>query len=409
MVLDAPRRAKCLGACGAGCHATRASNDVLLGAWGPTMGLGSQRAGSPRRRAATRCGSARAILIGAVLWGIVAPSLGAQEMPPPQQLRNEQAAVPLPRETPAAQEASKQLYWSTPPMSIPRLGVLGINVGIGSGTALLKALMGKRPVWPAIWRGAVGGGVMTAGMEVAGRTHTRHRLLGVQTVALGASIARNAGDGRPMFSRVTLPFFPFIAEVGVTSRERAGENRRARRPYASVRLSAVGLTGLAIRRASGLDMSVDWRETMTSGYLVYKTQSLEFGEGAQCRAGHQCLRAGDYLLGTAAYDALEPDQEAVRRTLAHEAMHATQHVRDAVLFGIPVSEAITNRTGRVGRFVGKLVVFDFVLPLSLASIISGHANGTAHDAWYEVEARAIAPGSAGTFDAPAALTMRGRN
>jgi hypothetical protein len=281
--------------------------------------------------------------------------------------------------------------------------VVGVNVALGAGTAAVKALVGKRPVLTALLKGAVGGGVMAGGMMTAGGNGPNNRFLSVQAMALGASMARNAGDGRGVFSRMTFTLSPLVIDVDAirrTENEGTSGDRHSRRGVAmKLRLSAVGVTGIVYRLANNDGMKLDWKETLGAGYVVFRTNSPSYAMYGACPAGRSCERAGDFFFATVAY-AEYRDPQAVRATLAHENLHMTQHTRDAVLFGIPTSEATLNRMGPVGRFLNKVVVLDYVLPLSLYSLYTGEAAGTHHRSWYELEARSFSPGSAPTFDDP---------
>jgi hypothetical protein len=262
-------------------------------------------------------------------------------------------------------------------------GMVGLNMGLGAATGLVNAWLHKKPAMPALLQGAMGGAVMGGGMAWVGSGKAMP-IVGVQTVALGASMSRNAGRGKAMLEHITLPLFPFVVDIDHGVR---------------VRLSAVGVAGVAMRANSPYGMQVNWRETFSSGYLVYRASHDGFANGARCPRNAECVRAGEYFMGTAAY-VDDRDYAAMRATLEHEAVHAAQHVRDAVLFAVPLSDAAARRTGTAGRFLGKLLVLDAALPLSLASFITGHAVGTQHNSWYELEARSVAPGSAGSFGPP---------
>jgi hypothetical protein len=279
------------------------------------------------------------------------------------------------------------------PTAMQNATVAGVNVAIGAGTSTLRALIGKRPVWPALWQGAVGGGVMAGGMLIGDAGSMSTRVARVQLVSLGASMARNAGAGDPLLSRVTLPLFPLMLDVDL-------RGKRTRRYWPlRVRVSGTGVAGIVTRLATSDGYRVDWRETVASGYIVFRTTSAAYGPSRFCPTGFDCVRAGDYFLGTGAY-VDGRDAAAIRATLDHEAVHAAQHARDAVLFGVPTSEALLQRSGRLGRWLDQVLVLDFVLPLSALSIATGEARGSHHDAWYELEARTVAPGSAGQFEPP---------
>jgi hypothetical protein len=81
------------------------------------------------------------------------------------------------------------------------------------------------------------------------------------------------------------------------------------------------------------------------------------------------------------------------RTLAHESMHLAQQTRDALLDGIPVSDAALGRFGSTGRSLSRFFVVDALMPLRLVDEGEARIRGARRrDSWYETEARAFAPG-----------------
>jgi hypothetical protein len=83
----------------------------------------------------------------------------------------------------------------------------------------------------------------------------------------------------------------------------------------------------------------------------------------------------------------------LRRTLAHESIHVAQHTRDVLLDAMPASDAGLARLGVVGRAVSRYLVVDVVLPMRLIDATELRMRGgRPRDSWYEVEARAFAPG-----------------
>jgi len=74
-------------------------------------------------------------------------------------------------------------------------------------------------------------------------------------------------------------------------------------------------------------------------------------------------------------------------------MHVVQHTRDAVLHAIAASDGMLQRGGRPGRLLSRFIVADLVLPMRLIDETESRLRGArARDSWYELEARAFAPG-----------------
>ncbi len=261
-----------------------------------------------------------------------------------------------------------------------------VNVAVGAGVAGVHALWAGRPVRAAMWRGAIGGSVMAGGFAVSTSRASIARITSVQVVAIGASMARNAGDGSPMLSRLTFPLSPLIVE-----RQHDSSGHGSWR----ARVSAGTLVGLAARGASRQGMQLDLRSTLTTGAMVFRTARPEFSVGVNCPTGASCFRAGNENLGTIAYDANRTAAER-EETLRHESVHLAQRSRDLILLGAPVGDWATARGGLVGRGLGRVLVLDGLMPLDLADQLSSRWSG-AYRSWYEREARTVAPGSAASF------------
>jgi hypothetical protein len=271
---------------------------------------------------------------------------------------------------------------------LPSHTVVSSNVGLGLVTATVRAWRSGRPVGKALRGGAVGGAIMGGGMAIGGRRFPAARLLSVQTVALGANMARNAGSGTPLWSALEFPLAPLVVSVG--RRDSAAAPVR-------VRVSAASLTAVGMRLSAEQGMRLDWRKTFATGGMVLRTSDPDFDRGVRCPPGQPCSRAGNQRWGVIAYREGISTDRAVQATLAHEAMHVAQRARDLVLFGIPASDAVAQRGGSLGRTASRFVVFDAVMPLRAVNTLSERLAGSSYRSWYEREARTFAPGSAGSF------------
>ena len=273
---------------------------------------------------------------------------------------------------------------------------LGFNALVGGGAAAVHALLGPDdvPVLRAFAKGALGGAVMYGGQRLVGSGREELRLPGVQAVALGASMARNAGAGTPLFSTLTFPVYPFYVQV------RPG----ASRPFA-LRVSAAAAASLAsaVFRNDAFDASLDWRASLLAGAPVFRSAAswiYPFADAPSpgCLHGDGCDggAAGLHRVGTTWYTTggRSPAQSA--HILTHETIHLTQVVRDALLFGIPASDALTRRAGGAVERIGRFLVFDGFLPLTAVNhglSLGLPRTGDGH-AWrfYEFEAHAFNDG-----------------
>ena len=261
-----------------------------------------------------------------------------------------------------------------------RARYLAANVLIGTATALARARISNEPLWPALRKGVVGGLVMNGGVSLIGTESPSLRFLGLQTVAVGASIARNADDGVPLLSDLTFPVYPFFVRV-----------RAADAPKLSLRLSTMSTAYIVSTITSAKHSRVDWRETLITGAPVFRSAGWRL-PSAHCPPpceGSFARHDG----GLVVYSASAGTDYDLQRTLAHESMHLAQHTRDVLLHAQPTSDALLVRLGKPGAFVSRFLVLDGFLPLKGLSITATHLQGVpARQSWYEREARAFAPG-----------------
>jgi hypothetical protein len=254
-----------------------------------------------------------------------------------------------------------------------------VNVGITALSAWLQGRGARTSVPRAVLAGAVGGSLMYAGQRVVGSAQPALRLLGVQTVALGANVARNTAQGVPALSDLTFPVFPFYVRV-----------RPHADPAITVRVSTVALV-------SGIRMGTRYRrwpelgESLVSGGLVFRVPGSDlhcYLEDGSCLVG----RVGEHVFGAVAF-AESPDPCSTGLVVAHELGHIAQDARDAVLHAIPASDTVLSRAGAVGRWLSRYLVVDGFLPLMAASWTVGSPpfDAACHpsSSYYECEAEAM--------------------
>ena len=110
-------------------------------------------------------------------------------------------------------------------------------------------------------------------------------------------------------------------------------------------------------------------------------------------AGNIAGSFAQHNAGVIVYSASAGTDYDLRRTLAHESMHVLQHTRDVVFHAIPASDALLSRAGRTGRILSRFLVADFLLPMRFLDEAESRLRGSRpRDSWYELEARAFAPG-----------------
>jgi len=257
---------------------------------------------------------------------------------------------------------------------------LALNVAIGTVAAVARAATSGAPLRTALTKGIVGGSLMSAGMELIGTEATSARLAGVQLTAIGASVSRNVDAGTGLLSDVTLPVYPFYVRV------RPG----TRRPV-TARLSLASTARLATVLTRADHPRLDWRASLATGAPVVRSSRWRLpsnGCPPPCAGSFAQHNAGVIV-----YSASAGTDYDLRRTLAHESVHVAQHTRDALLDAIPVSDAALARLGGPGRMLSRFIVLDVVMPLKWVDEGEAWMRGARpRDSWYEVEARAFAPG-----------------
>ena len=259
---------------------------------------------------------------------------------------------------------------------------LALNVAIGTTASIARAVVTGRPMRAAIVKGLVGGSLMSTGMELVGTESPATRFAGLQLTAVGASVARNADNGARLLSDVTLPIYPLYVRV-----------RPGTATPITARLSVMSTARLASLLSGGHRPSVDWSATMATGAPVLRSPRWRLPSQScplPCEGSFAQHNAGVIV-----YSASAGTDYDLRRTLAHESLHLAQQTRDALLGGIPASDAALARLGVGGRTISRFFVVDLLMPLRAVDEGEARMRGAPRrSSWYETEARAFAPGGA---------------
>lgn len=255
---------------------------------------------------------------------------------------------------------------------------LALNIVIATASAVARATASGTSIRSAVAKGIVGGSLMGAGMELLGTEAAAVRFAGVQLTGIGASVTRNADVGG--LSDLTLPVYPFYVRV------RPGSARPI-----TARLSLLSAARLATVLASADHPRLDWGASLVTGAPVLRSPRWRL-PSSSCPP--PCAGSfAQHSTGVIIYSSSAGTDYDLQRTLAHESVHLAQHTRDVVLDAIPMSDAALARLGRPGRLLSRFLVVDALLPLKLIDEGEAHMRGARRrDSWYEVEARAFAPG-----------------
>lgn len=233
----------------------------------------------------------------------------------------------------------------------------GVNVATATLSGLLQGRASRVPVTRALLAGVLGGSTMYAGQRLVGTGEPALRFLGLQTVAVGASVARNISLRRGPVHELTFPVFPLYVRLGL-----------AGRPHVSARVSAVALGGI-VHSAREFHVWPDWRQSLVAGMPVFSVPEARLASCPKPTPKGDCAVMGHHVMGAVAYSGRPVDMN-IRTILTHELGHSAQDVRDAVLHAVPASDFVL-RQDRVGRFLSRFVVLDLVLPLNAVSRAAG--------------------------------------
>jgi hypothetical protein len=219
------------------------------------------------------------------------------------------------------------------------------NAAIGVATGGLRAVIQRKPVRPALLRGAVGGSLLSAGKQVAGRGYAATGMAGRVITSLG--IAAFTAESRDSLA-FRLPIGPLTLELrpGATDRLRTRVN---------VWTAVVLATALA-----DSDSHFDMRASLDAGAPV-------FTRPAHRMSGHD-LKAGFAHPGVII---LNRDAELFgidrREVLAHEAIHVLQWDAYHALVTLPVERAALRRLTRSDRF-NRRFELNVLAPLTVAGV-----------------------------------------
>lgn len=248
---------------------------------------------------------------------------------------------------------------------------LAYNVLAGGMSAMLRSFFTDAKPIPAFAKGAIGGSLTYGGMRMIGTKDPALRFAGIQTVALGANVARNAGAGEGALSDLTMPLFPLYLRM----------RWEDSRPHISVRLSGMSAASLVYFAAGGRgEVDFDWKESLISGSPVFHTDREELICWTRSERTGNCLQSQDGVaaFGVVAYSEAGKDT-AGYHLLTHEIGHVAQFVRDGIMHAVPASDWIVPKIDDIIRFQGatkwgtpfgtlsKYIVLDIVLPIRAIS------------------------------------------
>jgi len=224
-------------------------------------------------------------------------------------------------------------YERQPPDWVAHFTILSANAVVGGLTAGIGQKLQGGSFEDGFTRGFLGGTVVYAGKRVAAEDFPGSGLLGRGVAGVGASVVRNALDGRPSLDRMILPLGPARIHVqrGVVPATRI-----------KLDLNTLVMTGVALAK-----------------------DGLEFDAAASLSAGAPVFNAPGRLIGTS-QDTLRASGKVVenvillsdlpwrtrreaREIFAHERVHVIQREQLFLTIAEPIGARLVERVPGLPR------------------------------------------------------------
>jgi len=198
-----------------------------------------------------------------------------------------------------------------PPGWVGELTGLGVNALLGGLTGGAMQMARGGSFQDGFARGSLGGGLIYGGKRIAVERFAGAGLLGREVAAVGASVVRNASEGRPGLERLVLPLGPVRLHV----RNDGGPRLRAK-----LDLMTLLATGYAVA-APELEWDAD--ASLSAGAPVFRVEDrLLRGTGGE--DDPEEIGAAGITRAGAVYLSDFPGLE-FEENFAHERVHVIQH------------------------------------------------------------------------------------
>jgi hypothetical protein len=223
--------------------------------------------------------------------------------------------------------------------------VLAVNAALGGLTAGIWRASTGHSFWRGFVRGASAGGAVFVGKRIIAARKPWTWWTGREIAAIGSAEVLNAAEGRPVLDRVALPLGP--VRLHVTTRSGFHVNPRL----------DLSTTVAAIYVASRSDTQFGWRETLSTGSLVFLTPEVAGG-------------VGSHAAGVVTINEFVPDGnffllENKRGVLSHEMVHAAQYDFLSIAWGDPVEDMLAEKIPG-GVTARRYIDFGILVPVHAA-------------------------------------------
>jgi hypothetical protein len=204
---------------------------------------------------------------------------------------------------------------------------LSSNALLGGLTAGILQKLDGGAFRDGFTRGALGGAVTYAGRRVSAEHFYGAGLLGRQVSALGATVVRNAGEGRPGLERLVVPVGPVRLHI---------DRSDGFQLFPRVALRDLVWTMSFILHS---ETEFDWSASFSAGAPVFNSPLRSF-----------VSRDGDEVDGVQSGGVIglsDVSDEKRRTAFAHERIHVLQNDFALLVWSDPVERRILERPGWV--------------------------------------------------------------
>ncbi len=259
-------------------------------------------------------------------------------------------AILMSATAPASLQAQDRASEWTAPRWMGDVAFVGTNALFGGLSAGLMQHLEGGDFRDGFTRGAFGGVTAYAGRRIAAAEFSGAGLVGRQVSAVGSSVVRNAGEGRPSLERLVFPVGPVRLYVD-----------RARETEVRPRVAVYDLAWL-VTFATRSETKVDWSQSLSSGAPVFRSPQRSFkdhrGEAVDG------LAAGGSIGLSDAFD------DRLRQVVPHERVHVLQHDFAFLVWSDPVEKRLLE-SHRWTRGLARHVDLGLLFPLLRNGVYRG--------------------------------------
>jgi hypothetical protein len=233
---------------------------------------------------------------------------------------------------------------SASPKSVNVPVIVGANVAIGASTATLYRIFHHKRIRSAFFIGGGGGLAIAAGKWIVGRNAAGTTLGGRTLAAVGASVIRNAGEDRPLFKDIAIPYGPLRFNLNPSNAHNFPVKVD---PATSV---------ILIHELRVHSQRFDSRRSVLSGIPTFHVDSSK-------RGGEL---GGSHVAGVITFRSATPFEYSfpheVIRIIGHEQVHVLQNDFLYTAVAAPIEDRLADKSA-ITRVVRRYIDFGIQVPI----------------------------------------------